>query len=100
MAKSDALAGREVKPEVTCVIERPGGGGLAGARARAHDGHESAREDRYERMDESFHQRLREGFLTIARNAPERCVVIDTARTVDQVARVISVTAAERLIAP
>ncbi|MFI5019459.1 MAG: dTMP kinase, partial [Dongiales bacterium] len=34
-------------------------------------------EDRYERMDRSFHEALRQGFLAIAAAAPERCVVID-----------------------
>lgn len=100
VAQINALAVGELKPDLTFILDLPVGDGLARARARAHDGDESAREDRYERMDESFHQRLREGFLTIARNAPERCVVVDTARTVDQVARVISATAAERLIEP
>ena len=33
--------------------------------------------DRYERMEESFHLRLREGFLAIAASEPDRCVVVD-----------------------
>ncbi len=34
-------------------------------------------EDRYERMNEDFHIRVREGFKAIARDEPGRCVVID-----------------------
>ena len=40
-------------------------------------------EDRYERMGEALHQRLRDGFLAIAAAEPERCVVIDAGGTVD-----------------
>jgi dTMP kinase len=43
-------------------------------------------EDRYERMDRSFHQRLRDGFLAIARAAPERCQVLPADRPVEDVA--------------
>jgi len=33
--------------------------------------------DRYERMEKAFHERLRDGFLQIARKEPERCSVIE-----------------------
>lgn len=36
-------------------------------------------EDRYERMGLPFHRRIRDGFLSIAKNFPDRCVVIDAA---------------------
>lgn len=39
-------------------------------------------EDRYERMGLPFHQRLRQGFLEIARRFPERCVIIDAAQDI------------------
>lgn len=42
-------------------------------------------EDRYERMGLPFHQRLRNGFLEIAKKFPERCVVIDAAQDVQAV---------------
>ena len=90
----------ELKPDLTFILDLPVGDGLDRARTRADDRDESVREDRYERMDEGFHQRLREGFLTIARSAPERCIVVDSSRPVDQVARVISATASERLLEP
>ena len=40
----------------------------------------NAREDRYERMDKAFHQRLRDGYLDIARRNPERCAVVDATK--------------------
>jgi dTMP kinase len=44
-------------------------------------------EDRYERMGLSFHQRIRIGFLEIAKKFPERCVIIDATQDVDVVHR-------------
>ena len=37
-------------------------------------------EDRYEQMDIAFHERLRFGFLDIAKKEPSRCVVVDASR--------------------
>lgn len=42
-------------------------------------------EDRFEKMDLSFHERLRQGFLTIAREEPARVRVIDAARDPESV---------------
>lgn len=42
-------------------------------------------EDRYENMELEFHQRLRNGFLEIAKNDPERCHVIDASQDMDKV---------------
>ena len=46
---------------------------VAVARLRARGG----AADRYERLDAAFHARVTEGFRAIARDAPERCVLID-----------------------
>ncbi|MEE8141255.1 MAG: dTMP kinase [Alphaproteobacteria bacterium] len=100
VAQLNALAAGELKPDLTFILAAPVGDGLARARARTDERDEAAREDRYERMNEGFHQRVAEGYLTIARSEPERCVVVDTTRPVDQVARVISATVGERLLKP
>ena len=42
-------------------------------------------EDRYENMELEFHKRLRNGFLEIAKNEPERCHVIDALQDIDKV---------------
>lgn len=42
-------------------------------------------EDRYERMGLAFHTRLREGFLAIAHEEPQRCVLIDASQSIDDV---------------
>ena len=44
-------------------------------------------EDRYERMDLPFHQRLRKGFLETAKKFPERCVIIDATQDIQAIHR-------------
>ncbi len=67
------------RPDLTLIIDVPLDIGLARAGARG------GVENRYENMDRKFHERLRDGFLTIAKLEPARCKVIDGARDADQV---------------
>lgn len=67
------------RPDLTLILDIDVETGLRRAVAR-HGG-----EDRYERMDIGFHQRLRDGFLDIARREPERCAVVDADANVDTV---------------
>ncbi len=69
-------------PDLTIVLDLPVDVGLKRASARGGD-------DRYERMDLSFHQRLRDGFLAIAASEPKRCAVIDAAADADAVGAAI-----------
>jgi dTMP kinase len=71
-------------PDMTLVLDLPVAEGLR--RASERNGTGAAAEDRYERMDVAFHKRLRAGFLEIAAAEPKRCVVIDAAGAVDDVA--------------
>jgi dTMP kinase len=48
-------------------------------------------------MSTDFHERLRRGFLDIARREPARCVLIDAATDADAVARAIRAAVADRL---
>ncbi len=66
------------RPDLTLVFDLDPETGLK----RAH-GRGEGFEDRYERKGLEFHQRLRAGFLAIAASAPQRCVVIDAAGSVD-----------------
>jgi len=98
LAGLNDLASANLKPNLTFILDCPVDQGLARASARADHGKKADREDRYERMDLEFHQRLREGYLSIARDEPERCVVVDTTQPVDAVAQVIRVTTSERFL--
>jgi dTMP kinase len=61
----------DVRPDLTLIFDFPPEAGLARAMARPDA------EARFESKGMAFHERLREGFLEIARAEPERCVVID-----------------------
>jgi dTMP kinase len=47
------------------------------------------KEDRFERMGLAFHQRLRAGFLEIAKQNKDRCRVIDAAQSIEDVSEAI-----------
>jgi dTMP kinase len=72
----------ESRPQLTLVFDVDPELGLERARQR-DPGHA----DRFERMGLEFHQRLRAGFLEIARAEPGRCVLVDASRDKDDVAR-------------
>lgn len=71
-------------PGLTLLFDVPVTLGLA--RAGKRNGGEAQADGRYESMGESFHDRVREGFLAIARAEPERVAVIDAAKPMEQVA--------------
>lgn len=83
------------RPDLTLVLDLPVEEGLERAYARMK-GFASG-EDRFERMDIGFHQRLRAGFLAIARAEPERCVVIDAKPELGMVHAAIVATVSDRL---
>ncbi len=83
----------DVRPDLTLVLDLPVADGLR--RAGKRDGEDGA--NRYERMPEDFHERLRCGFLDIAAREPGRCVVIDAGRPAADVARAIRAAVAARL---
>ncbi|WP_417448902.1 dTMP kinase [Kordiimonas sp.] len=62
-------------PDLTFVLDLPVEIGLS--RALAREGAKSDMEDRFERMDRSFHERLRHAFLEIAADEPGRCELIN-----------------------
>lgn len=81
----------EFAPDATLILDIPVDVGLA--RAASRDGGE----DRYERMDRAFHERLRQGFLEIARHEPDRCIVIDASADMAAVQAAIAGAIAARL---
>jgi len=73
------LALGDFRPGLTLILDLPVEAGLARAGQRGDS------EDRYERMGNGFHQRLRDGFLEIAKADPARCRIIDASDSVDGV---------------
>lgn len=68
-------------PDLTYVFDMPVETGLYRARGRQ----ESMFENRFESLEDSFHQRVRKGFLRIARENPRRCRVVDANNTEEAV---------------
>jgi dTMP kinase len=83
----DAVLG-DLRPDLTVVLDVPVAMGL---RRRAASG-----QHRYEQMTSAFHEQVREGFLAVARAAPERCAVIDASGPADAVAGEIRALVARR----
>ncbi|HVM79759.1 MAG TPA: dTMP kinase [Stellaceae bacterium] len=81
----------DFKPDLTIILDLPVNTGLSRA-AHRHD-----QETRFESMDREFHERLRQGFLDIARQEPKRCLVIDAGGTVDAVHQAIRAAVHARL---
>ena len=78
-------------PDLTLILDLTVEVGLKRAAAR------SGSETRFERMDGGFHERLRQGFLDIARREPRRCVVIDAQGGVGVVHQAVLAAVRERL---
>lgn len=85
-------------PDLTLILDMDVRVGLRRANTRNAD--TASREDRFERMDLAFHERLRAGFLEIAQNAPERCAVIDADNTPEAIADQIRSVVDTRLVSP
>lgn len=66
-------------PDLTLVLDVDPDIGLSrsGRRLAAESLKVNQTEDRYENLDLDFHKRLRNGYLEIAKNNPDRCHVID-----------------------
>ena len=74
-------------PDLTFVIDVPADAGLQRATARrAEKASAGSQPDVYEGRDLAFHQRLRQGFLAIARAEPDRCRILDGQATESEVA--------------
>jgi dTMP kinase len=78
-------------PDLTLMFDLPVETGLTRAVGRGGG------EARFEAKTFGFHQRLRAGFLEIARCEPQRCVVVDASSDVDTVAERVWAAVAMRL---
>lgn len=75
------IAFGDMRPDLTLILDLPVEIGLK--RALAREGAKSDMEDRFERMERSFHETLRQAFLSIAEQEPERCVVLDADQAIE-----------------
>ena len=82
----DMIVGR-TRPDLTVILDLPADIGLARAadRRRANAG-VVMQADAYEKRDLAFHERLRAGYAMIAKVEPQRCVLVDGAKSPDTIA--------------
>jgi len=84
------FANRAVKPDLTLLLDCPVELGLSRtAQRQSNAGSARSREDRFEREKVEFHEKVRDGFLAMARAEPQRFRIIDASRSVEQVSREI-----------
>lgn len=74
----------DFEPDLTFILDLPPAQGLerAGKRLAA----DASAEDRFERLNIGFHEKLRQGYLAIAAQDPQRCRVIDADRPIEDIA--------------
>jgi len=75
----------ELAPDITLILDLPVEEGLK----RLAERRGNAKPDRFEAEDPEFHHRLRDAYLALARQEPERCVVIDANRSIRKIAKEI-----------
>jgi len=83
------MIGRE--PDLTFVFDMDPATGLARALSR------QTAEERFEGFGEDMQRRMRQGFLDLAREFSDRCIVIDANRPVDEIADQVQALALARL---
>ncbi len=88
-------ATRGVKPDLTILLDCPVEVGLERARGRIEAEGSSWKEGRFEGERGDFHQRVRNGYLTIAKSEPKRIKVVNGSRDEHTVEREI-----RRLVIP
>jgi dTMP kinase len=77
----EAVARQGLRPDLTFVLDCPVEVGLSRTRQRRGN----AAVDRFEGEEVAFHERVRAGFLALARADPERIRVLDGTRSADEV---------------
>lgn len=86
-------------PDITFILDIETEKGIArsGRRIAAEALHIKQTEDRFEKMEPEFHERLRQGFLDIAKKNPGRCHVIDASLKPDDIAAKIQKIVTEKI---
>ncbi len=92
VAAVNAFAVGEIMPHLTVVIDVPTEVSLARVRARS-----AGRPDRIEREDAAFFQKVRDAYLQLGQDAPQRVIVVDGTQSPDAIDRQIWAEVQQRL---
>lgn len=74
-----------LQPDITLLLDLPVEAGLGRAWAQIDSGGRTGYETRFEKETLTFHEKVRAGYLALARREPERFRIIDAARSVSDV---------------
>jgi dTMP kinase len=91
LAELHRLIAQEFAPDLTLIFDLPVEIGLA--RAAQRPGGEA----RFEAKGRDYHERVRQGFLAIAKAEPRRCAIIDASRSVNEVSAAVLQALRDRL---
>ena len=80
-----------LRPDLTILLDIDPEKGIHRTETRHDD------ENRYEKMDKTFHTRLRDGFLAMAEQEKERFLVIDATKSIDAIHKQI-MTSIQRML--
>lgn len=83
--KTEDLSIGNFKPDLTFLLDLPAEKGLQRSKKRLND--VNSAEEKFEDLDIGFHEKLREGFLQIAKSEPERVHVIDALQPLEKIAQ-------------
>jgi dTMP kinase len=86
LGRLNDTATQGLRPDLSLLFDCPVDVGLARA-ARRGVRETSPQEDRFEREQLEFHERVRQGFLELARAEPKRFRIIDGSRSVTEVSQ-------------
>jgi dTMP kinase len=85
----NGIASQGIKPDLTLLFDCPAEIGLSRTAQRQSQTASGRNEDRFEREKIEFHERVRAGFLELARAEPHRFRIIDAARSSEEVGQEI-----------
>lgn len=77
----NSTAAQGLVPDLTILLDLTVKAGLARKQGK--------RQDRFEKQDIAFHQRIRQGYLKLAAEEPQRWLLIDASRDKEEIAAII-----------
>ncbi|HEU0063150.1 MAG TPA: dTMP kinase [Hyphomicrobiaceae bacterium] len=99
LERLEDLVVKSHRPDLTVLLDLDPRDGLGRVRRRGAPTRTSSETDRFEQRELEFHERLRAGYLALARAEPQRCVIIDAAEPPEIIAAAVWRAVAERLLA-
>lgn len=92
----NSLACQSVRPDLTVLMDCDVATGLARAKSRI-EAASGPREERFELEALTFHQHVRDGYLQMATEEPERFLMVNASGTIDEISERITAQVQERL---